>query len=135
MKKMVSCGIAIVITACCLASAQDVDFEVESSLLIKGKALKQVFDGKSAASHPSWSPMKEKCPLSPSKATQLVIGKLGKAATHLKLCAINLERVPGMQDKWYYIVNLLEDPESMEGDYANVIVCLNGKVPKFQKEE
>ena len=135
MKKTILCIAVLAVATCGLASETDVDVTVEGSVSIKGKAFKQVLDGKTVTGHPSWNPLKEKCPLGPSKATQLATAKLKKAAPHLKLSSISLDKVPAMQSKWYYMVNFFQNPESMEGDYANVIVCLDGTVPKFEKEE
>ena len=125
----------LAVATCGLANETYVDVTIEGSVITKGKAYKQVLDGKAIAAQPSWNPLESKCPLDPSKPVQLATAKLKKAAPHLKLSSVSLEKVPGMKGKWYYMVNLFQDPESMEGDYANVIVCLDGTVPKFEKEE
>jgi hypothetical protein len=135
MKTTIFCAALFAIATCGLANETDVSVTVEGSVLTKGKAYRQVLDGKVITAQPSWNPLEEKCPLDPSKPVQLAAVKLKKVAPHLKLSSISLEKVPGMQSKWYYLVNFFQDPESMDGDYANVIVCLDGTVPRFQKGE
>lgn len=135
MKRFMLCTAAIVMATCCLADEANVDVTIEGSVLMKGKAFKQVLEGKTVANQPSWKPLEQKCPLGPSKAAQLATAKLKKSAPHLKLSSVSVEKVPAMKDKWYYMVNFFQDPDSMEGDYANVIVCLDESIPKLQKEE
>ena len=138
MKKAISCGVVSAVAMCCLAGDADVDVTIEGSVFVKGQTYKQVLDGKTAAKQPSWNPLKSKCPLDPAKAAQLATAKLEAAvpkATHLKLSSINLEKIATMQNKWHYFVNYFQDPDLMEGDIANVIVCLDGTVPEFEKEE
>jgi len=135
MKKTLLRVAVLAVAACGLANETDVDVTVEGSVLTNDKAYKQALDGKAIAAQPSWDPLEGKCPIGPSKAVQLATAKLKKAAPHLKLSSVSLEKVPGMTDKWYYMVNFFQDPESMEGDYANVIVCLDGTMPRLEKEE
>lgn len=76
--------------------------------------------------------------MEPSKAVQLALDKLKASipsAAHLKLASVSLDKVPGMQDKWNYVVNFFEKLDPSDGDYANVIVCLDGTVPPFVKEK
>ena len=111
---------------------------IEGSVLVKEQAYKQTLDGKTASTQPSWDPLKEKCPLEPSKAVQLALDKLKASipdAALLKLESVNLDKVPGMQNKWNYVVNFFEKLDPSDGDYANVIVCLDGTVPPFVKEK
>ena len=76
--------------------------------------------------------------MEPSKAVQLALDKLKASipdAALLKLESVNLDKVPGMQNKWNYVVNFFEKLDPSDGDYANVIVCLDGTVPPFVKEK
>jgi hypothetical protein len=138
MKRIILSAAVVAVAMCGLANGADVDVTSEGSVLVKGQAYKQTLDGKTVAKQPSWNPLKEKCPLDPSKAVQLATAKLKATfpkATHLTLSSVSVEKVPAAKNKWHYFVNFFQNPDSMEGDYANVIVCLDGTVPKFQKEE
>ena len=138
MKKIILCAAILAVAMCGLANDADVDVTIEGSVLVKGKAYKQTLDGKTLAKQPSWDPMKAKCPLDPAKAVQLATAKLKAAfpkATHLKLSSVSVNKVPARENQWHYFVNFFQNPDSMVGDYANVIVCLDGSVPKFEKEE
>ncbi len=135
MKRMILCAAVIAIATCGLANEQDVGVTVEGSVLIKDQAYTQILNGRTIANQPSWNPMTEKCPFDPSKAVQLAAKKLKLAVTRLKLSSVSVEKVPAMKDKWYYMVNFFQNPDSMEGDYANIIVCFDGTIPKIQKEE
>ena len=63
MKKTIICVAILAVASCGLANETDVEVTVEGSLLIKGKALKQVLHGKAIAAQPSWDPLKDKCPV------------------------------------------------------------------------
>jgi hypothetical protein len=134
-------SILVSVAALLLASvgfAQEVGGTIEGSVLVKGQPYKQVFAyGKMAEKQPSWDPFTSPCPLKRSKAVQLAIQKLKgavPAVSHLKLASVRLNKVPEMEGKWYYYVKFTEKPEHEQGDFANVIVCLDGTVPDFQKE-
>lgn len=138
MRKAIRCAAVLAVASCCLASDAVDDVSVEGSVLVKDQAYRQTLDGKTFAKQPSWDPLREKCPLDPAKAAQLATAKLKAAfpqADHLKLSSISVDKVPAMQSKWHYLVNFFQDPDSMEGDYANVVVCFDGTVPKFEKGE
>ena len=138
MKRVILCVAVVAVAIASLAADADVDVTIEGSVLVKKQAYKQTLDGKTVAKQPSWDPMKAKCPLDPAKAVQFATAKLKTAfpkATHLELSSVSVEKVSAMKGKWYYMVNFFQDPDSMEGDWANVIVCLDGSVPKFEKEK
>ena len=138
MRRIILCATILAVAMVGLANDADVDVTIEGSVSVKGQAYRQVLDGKTVAKQPSWDPMKEKCPLDSAKAIQLATAKLKAAfpkATHLKLSSVSIEKVSTMKGKWYCFVNFFQDPDSMEGDYANVIVCFDSTVPKFKKEE
>lgn len=136
MKRSMMCTVILAMSA--IAMGQDANVTMEGAVLVKGQAYKQTIDGKTASKQPSWDPLKEKCPLDPSKAVQLAVEKLRAGipnSIHLKLASVSLDKVPGMQNKWHYTVNFFEKPESSEGDFANVFVNLDGTVPPFLKEK
>lgn len=138
MRRITVCAIVVAMTVCGLAQEANVRVTVEGAVLVKGQAYKQTVDGKMVSKQPSWDPLKEKCPLDPSKAVQLGIEKLMAgipSATQLKLASVSLNQVPSMTNKWYYIVTFFEKPDSSDGDSANVIVCLDGTVPPFVNEK
>ncbi|MBI3987492.1 MAG: hypothetical protein HY343_11260 [Lentisphaerae bacterium] len=127
---------AVVFSMAAFAFGQNANITVEGSALVKGQVYTQTIEDKTVSKQPSWDPLKEKCPLDPNKAVQLAVEKLTAGipnANHLKLASISLIKVPSLQNKWHYFVNFFEKLDPSDGEFANVIVSLDGTVPPFVK--
>ena len=128
-----------------------------ASIGISGQLYRQTIDDSDVASFPSWDPLKQECPVSPSDAVKLAIQALrekGIDITFVKVTYVKLARYesddPKADGKWYYTLNLYLHPRSEdfwegkdrttsiekgERNYATMFVRLDGKVPEIIKGE
>jgi len=134
-KSLFTLTVILAIGVSCFANDKGHSISIEGSILTKGKSFTQEISHTALSKQPDWKHSTKKCPMAPSKAIKLATATLSKIAPELKLTSVSLEKVTGLEGKWYYIVNYFENPDSMEGDYANIIVCLDGTVPKLRKAE
>jgi len=131
--------IAIVFT--CVAASVAYAYEGEAWSNIHGVSFKQKITDADLDTYPSWNPLKDECPLSPSGAISLALYELKKIApdqnmSHVSLGHIAL-RAPSkaFKDKWHYSLNFWLTPEGDDGPWFTVYVRLDGKVSEIMKVE
>jgi hypothetical protein len=129
----------IVISVLLLVALVSHAYEGEAWSNIHGVSYKQRITDEDLKTYPSWNPLKDACPVSPSKAIGLALAELKKVAPSQNMKDVQLSyvklRAPSKDflDKWHYQLNFYLTKDGKKGPWFTVWVRLDEKVPEIIK--